>query len=314
METQVEARLCGTRPPEPAISPVGPARGRADYVPKNWQLYSAGVSMLAGGLTQVVHHPLFTLKTFVQTPHFSWKDFLGRTVRSPIGFLYRGVVSRSLGVMPERVFKMQSWIVTTNFLTDLRGGEQSLGIWMLGGLAAGVGTAVVAAPSELFMVRAQVHGHQLRDVWRTTGYFNTTQGMYRGFAPTLARDLIFNTLFFTLREAGVRRYETQHGRRCPDHKRFQIGLVAGSISCAAATPMDLIKTRMQSAVQCGPKSQRGVLFFVNSIVNEGGIWRLWQGLGTRLMILPSTLSLFYLLHEKMEGALLQRLSEQGNQV
>ncbi|XP_078615608.1 uncharacterized protein LOC144884258 isoform X2 [Branchiostoma floridae x Branchiostoma japonicum] len=304
MGTQVEASLgtTRTRPSAPTISP-GAVRGKVDYLPKNWQLYSAGVSMAAGGLTQVIHHPLFTLKTFIQTPHFSWKDFLGRTVHSPLGFLYRGVVSRSLGVMPERMLKMQCWIVTTRFLTDLRG-EQSPGVWILGGLAAGVGTAVVASPTELVMVRAQVYGHRFRDVWRTTD-------MYRGFGSALFRDVTFNAFFFVGREAGVRRYETQHGHRCPDHKRFQIGLVAGSISCTAATPMDLVKTRIQAAVQCDPTSQRGVIFFVKSIVREGGILRLWQGLGTRLMILPSMLSLFYLLQEKMEGVLLQALSDQG---
>ncbi|CAH1239993.1 SLC25A13 [Branchiostoma lanceolatum] len=311
MGTQAEARLCSTRPSAPPISP-GAARGRADYLPKNWQLYSAGVSMAAGGVTQVVHHPLFTLKTFIQTPNFSWKDFLGRTVNSPVGFLYRGVVSRSLGVMPERMLKMQGWFVTTKFLTDLRG-EQSLGIWILGGLAAGVGTAVVASPTELLMVRAQVHGHRVRDVWKTTGYMNITKGMYKGFAPALVRDLTFNALFFVGREAGVRRYETQHGHRCPDHKRFQIGFVAGSISCTAATPMDAVKTRIQAAVQCGPNSQRGAIFFAKSLLREGGILRLWQGLGARLMIFPSTLSLFYILQEKMEGILLHRLSDQGKQ-
>ena len=133
-----------------------------------------------------------------------------------------GVIARTIGIMPEKMFKMQAWIVTNRMLEkhlDLAG----LPKWIIAGTVAGMATSLVACPSELLMVQAMTQGRRFVDIVRERGPL----GIYLGASATLYRDIGFNCAFFTLRNWGVHFHEEYYGP-CSSSLRFVIGAVAGT--------------------------------------------------------------------------------------
>ena len=91
------------------------------------------------------------------------------------------------------------------------------------------------------MVLANIRRQGFMRVIRQTGL----HGLYRGWTATLYRDIIFNVMFFTLREVFVRNYRQKNGEEPNAKTRIELGYSAGIIAAIAGCPNDVIKTRMQ---------------------------------------------------------------------
>jgi solute carrier family 25 S-adenosylmethionine transporter 26 len=261
---------------------------------------SMPVDMAAAGLSHVVHHPLYTLKTFMQKDNtFTWRKFLQQTRTEHLRFLFRGVAVRTVFVMPEKMMKLQAWKYCMKKCKDR--GLRNEPSWLLSGCVAGSFTTIINCPSELVMVQAQAGRLRLRDVLerKKKKHGSYLRGIYTGFWPSLSRDIAFNAVFFFLRYWGVDKYEQYYGCTCPDNAKFWIGVAAGCLGGTVACPFDVAKTRCQAK----PNEPFFPIIMYNIVKNEGAR-KLLSGLSTRLMILPSMMSLLVVIQERLEKAAL----------
>lgn len=77
-------------------------------------------------------------------------------------------------------------------------------------------------------------------VLRTEGLL----GFYRGFLPTVAREIPFTCIQFPLYEYFKSKYRIYKGRVVEPYEAALVGSLAGGIGAAITTPLDVCKTRI----------------------------------------------------------------------
>eukprot|EP00878_Enallax_costatus_P018902 GHUV01019925.1.p1 GENE.GHUV01019925.1~~GHUV01019925.1.p1 ORF type:complete len:275 (+),score=97.41 GHUV01019925.1:108-932(+) len=168
---------------------------------------------------------------------------------------------------------------------------------------AGAALSVILSPTELIKCRMQMAQFNspircLQSVLQTEGL----QGLSRGFVPTLCREVPGNAIFFTVYE-GLRRSwpgrpPAGHGAQISDvssssssssglAKAWQIavdaggaiicGGIAGVVMWTSVLPLDVAKTRIQTA-QPGSSWDTSVPRQLVMLWREGGRRSLWAGL------------------------------------
>ncbi|XP_065197112.1 electrogenic aspartate/glutamate antiporter SLC25A13, mitochondrial-like [Sycon ciliatum] len=256
---------------------------------------SAAISMLSAGISQFVHHPMYTFKTHRQRRStLSVKDFV-MSARSSPGFLFKGVWPRSLGCMPEKMLKMQAYMTAMNIAEDRIKPTTERGkvaTWAAAGCVAGFATTIAGCPAELLMVQAQTGNISVREFFRQRGL----RGVYQGASVAVWRDVAFNMTFFVSRQAFISMYHSQFGSEPVNSAKWAVGVVAGMLAASASCPLDVVKTRMQEK----DASRRNWPALLVRIARKEGVGALFHGLGPRCLAVPSMMSFFALLHENME--------------
>eukprot|EP01133_Synstelium_polycarpum_P015325 gene15325-18155_t len=122
---------------------------------------------------------------------------------------------------------------------------------LIAGSLARVVSATVTSPFELIrtnsqgIVKKNLHFvPMIRDIVNNVG----VAGLWRGFSPTLIRDVPFSALYW----AGYETFKMQS----TFYINFVSGALSGSIAAILTTPIDVIKTRIQMTVQ-QPNSTTG---------------------------------------------------------
>lgn len=258
-------------------------------------------SCIAAVMVHVIHHPLYTLKSQMMYygPQFRIKEFVRNFIKSPT-FLYRGLVPRTLGVMPEKAVKLKV-VDTVGHWIDQHGPQQVatsyslfLARWAVSGAAGGVVTTLVGCPTDRAMVLAQIRRQGFATVIRETGL----KGLYLGWTATLYRDMAFNSTFFALREGGVKLWTLNHEGQPPSiMPRHVIGLCAGMVAATISCPFDVLKTRMQGR-QLG-EAYRPCLSIALDIVRNEGFKFLFKGLLPRLYVVPSAMAALIIVNEEL---------------
>lgn len=139
--------------------------------------------------------------------------------------LTTGLVSRCMGIMPEKALKMQAWSMVGRRLEHHN--IDPFPKYIIAGSAAGAATTVLGCPSERIMVLAHIRKKGVIHVAKTIGM----KGMYQGWRVTLYRDVMFNCFFFTTRDMLVDFQTRLTGHKCSGFERFAAGLPAGVYSC-----------------------------------------------------------------------------------
>lgn len=125
------------------------------------------------------------------------------------------------------------------------------------------------------------------------GYVQVVKELYRGAGITIAREIPFTILQFTLWETMKERYATSQGTSgqpaaVPASTSAMFGSVAGAIAAGLTTPLDVIKTRVMLARRDGgaeaegARARTGVRDVVQEISKEGA-GAFWRGVGPRVM-------------------------------
>lgn len=118
--------------------------------------------------------------------------------------------------------------------------------------------------------------------------------LYRGTAITIARDIPFTILQFTMWEAMKNAYASRKNQVLGSESGVSatasalFGSFAGSIAAGLTTPLDVIKTRVMLArrgldgdSRCGGKVR--VRHIVRGIVKGEGFGAFWRGIGPRVL-------------------------------
>ncbi|KAJ3597187.1 hypothetical protein NHX12_003587 [Muraenolepis orangiensis] len=235
-------------------------------------------------------------------------DCLAKTVKSEGYFgCYRGAAVNLTLVTPEKAIKLAANDVFRQKLTK----DGKLPLWgeMLAGCGAGTCQVVVTTPMEMLKIQLQDAGRLAAQRPLTTPAQagapgpapSPVQPPCRTSATRITLDLlktrgdvpfsmIYFPLFANLNALGPRGagQGCQGGgnERAPFLQSFLSGCVAGSVAAVAVTPMDVIKTRLQTLQKGeGEDSYKGVLDCIKRIISREGPSAFLKGATCRALVI-----------------------------
>jgi len=166
--------------------------------------------------------------------------------------LYRGMKVNLMLIPVEKSIKLVSNDMIRLHFTDKKTGKIKVRHEVIAGMSAGFLQSVATSPMEFFKIYGQKASsssgksrESLGTVVKTLLKTKGPQGLYQGWSATIIRDLPFSMIYFPL-YANISKQKV-----CGQGKSFWgnllAGYLAGAISGFAVTPLDMVKTRQQSA-------------------------------------------------------------------
>ena len=235
--------------------------------------------MLAGGLGgstgDMLMHSLDTVKTRQQgdtsvPPRYpSLPSAYARILRQEgvLRGLYAGVTPAFLGSFPGTLIFFGTYESSKRWLLDDARVFPSLA-YLTAGFVADLAASVVYVPSEVLKTRLQLQGRPdnphtrsgynyrgTLDALRTIGRREGVPALFQGYKATLARDLPFSALqfaFYEQEQGWARRWAAAPDIGLP--LEVATATTAGGLAGVLTCPLDVVKTRIQTAVQPTPAS------------------------------------------------------------
>jgi len=272
-----------------------------------FELFPRIIDGCVGGCLGVTFiYPIDLAKTRLQNQRTNYYrgiiDCLQKTYKSE-GFLklYKGCSMNAALMAPETAIKM-----TVNDFCRRKlskdDGSISISSEVIAGALAGICQSSVSTPMELIKIQLQDHGRTrtssnsfsgvsgpassfsaLNEIFKAGGGFS----LYKGGLPTILRNIVFAMIYFPL-FANINSYV------CPpcvtDDSVFWLTLSSGfasaSISAALTTPLDVVKTRMQTLKKgVGEETYSGVVEAFYTIFKTEGVSALFKGMVGRSLII-----------------------------
>ncbi|TKW19023.1 hypothetical protein SEVIR_5G470600v4 [Setaria viridis] len=261
----------------------------------------------AGAFTYAALLPIDAVKTRLQASAApsatAWQVFLDilRT-DGPLG-LYRGLSAVIFGSASSSAIYFGTCELAKSLL---RPHLPPFLVPPLAGASGNVSSSAIMVPKELITQRLQSGAatgrswQVLLQIIQADGFF----GLYAGYAATLLRNLPAGVLSyssfeylkaFTLRTRGKDRLTPGESVLC--------GALAGAISAALTTPLDVVKTRLMTRV--GTEGSRTVLGTMRGVVAEEGLVGLYRGIGPRVLHSACFAAIGYCAFETARLAILQ---------
>ncbi|CCI44034.1 hypothetical protein ABG067_002780 [Albugo candida] len=230
-----------------------------------WIAAAAGM----GGITAV--YPVDVIKTRMQYTSSSKSALqLFKDVASKEGVssLYKGLGPQLCGTIPDKAVSL----ATREFVKGRFQDPDTFLASFSSAAISGMTQSVVMNPVEIVKVRMQLDSKSeavkiLRQV--------PIRGLYRGYSACFCRDVTFAVSYFCLYDLAKRQLSSEQ-RQSMVSSIFAAS-IAGVPAAFISTPVDVIKTRMQSS-----GSEGGFLKTVRQLHAEGGVRQLFAGWGPRV--------------------------------
>jgi solute carrier family 25 2-oxodicarboxylate transporter 21 len=223
---------------------------------------------IAGGLSGIsevtLTHWMDNIKTRRQeaqltNSQINWNKL---TIRD----LYRGYIPRVAGIVPMRFVFWGAQSTANEYCQPLPISSSSK--YLIAGGIAGATQSAIDNPIEVMKIKMMTSKSQIK--------FNELN-LYRGFLPTLCRNVTFASVFNT-----VIHYREIHNHR----DRFVTGAVGGFIASILSQPFDVVKTEIQ---RHGSNQTQTFSFLYKLIKNNPKT--LFSGGLTRCILNCSTMSI-----------------------
>ncbi|KAI2513824.1 hypothetical protein MHU86_607 [Fragilaria crotonensis] len=257
-------------------------------------LFAGGV---AGSMSVIVGHPFDTIKVRLQT---SSSATMASSLSGGFGSLFRGMAA------PLSTAAMVNAVIFGAYGTSSRWWDLYFPLkldhehdpWyksFVCGSFAGFCQALVICPMEHLKCRLQlVSGSNAmykgplqasRSIYKSHG----VSGLYRGWYSTLWREVPAFGAYFSVYDFvkdSVNDYYNSHGDRAEAHTWLAsafAGGVSGSVTWIMIYPVDVIKTRIQTAPINTPSSELTMAHVGRALVQQHGWKVMFRGLGVTLM-------------------------------
>ncbi|XP_021565834.1 mitochondrial glutamate carrier 2 [Carlito syrichta] len=253
------------------------------------KLINGGVAGLVG-VTCVF--PIDLAKTRLQNQHgkdsyAGMIDCLRKTARAEgILGMYRGAAVNLTLVTPEKAIKLAANDFFRQLLME-DGTRRNLRMEMLAGCGAGMCQVVVTCPMEMLKIQLQDAGRSetgsgSSQLLRTQGL----AGLYKGLGATLLRDIPFSIIYFPLfANLNGLGFNPRTGK-APFAHSFMAGCVAGSVAAVAVTPLDVLKTRIQTLKKGqGEDIYSGITDCARKLWRQEGPSAFMKGAGCRALVI-----------------------------
>lgn len=240
--------------------------------------------MIAGAMAGIAEHtftyPIDSIKTRMQIlrPHPSavYTGLLHalRSVATTEGHtrLWRGVGSVVLGAGPAHALYFATYERAKRLLVKGEAGTNPLTVGMAGGLATAVSDACMT-PFDVVKQRMQVHGSSHAGIFACARSILRSEGLggfFVSYPATLILNVPFHMIQFPVYEAS-RRLLSAH-RAPTDYApitHIVSGGVAGGVAAFCTTPIDVIKTTLQTRNLVGGRVS-GMREAVSILLRERG--------------------------------------------
>ncbi|GJD05800.1 Mitochondrial substrate carrier family protein X [Galdieria sulphuraria] len=200
--------------------------------------------------------------------------FFSFSQRSDKYFIRSSSVER---VAPEKAIKLSVNDMLCSFLSDEQG-KTSLMNSIIAGAGAGFCQVIATCPMEMLMITFQTRSSQGQPIHSVTQLVKELgiRGIYKGLIATLCRDVPFSS-----------------SERLAIPYVFVSGIGAGCLAAVLSTPMDVIKTRLQSS----HSPYRGIVDCFVRTLHEDGITKFFSGSIARACIVSPLFGIALLFYE-----------------
>jgi solute carrier family 25 (mitochondrial carnitine/acylcarnitine transporter), member 20/29 len=277
----------------------------------------AGVAQLAVG------HPFDTIKVKLQgmpaalpgqAPLYSSAlDAVRKTLASDgVAGLYAGVLAplSFVAVFNAILFAANSTMRSLVSRGQKRHvDEMSMSELFTCGVGAGFAVSWVACPTELVKCRLQSGSEYAGplDCAKRVYSARGVAGLYKGMAPTLAREMPANALYFGTYEATKRAIARSTGAKSTDEllppALMFSGGMAGLGFWSTVYPIDSIKTRIQCDSDLAPK-YKGMVDCAQKTIRSEGLGALYRGIGPCLARAFPANAVTFMVFELVRGKLI----------
>jgi hypothetical protein len=233
--------------------------------------------------------------------HRSTLRYLNHVVRTDgVRSLYRGFGWSVIGGMPSEVSYYLTYTVLKDGMLQTRfGKEHPTAVYLAAGALADATSLVLWVPADLISQRLQVQGvltaygdraSTARGVappmsgWQLVGHVlerEGVSGLWRGLGATIALHAPASAVWWLAYEEAKSALGRWSGRSSDSSVlvQAQAGALAGAVSAAVTTPIDVLKTR----IQVEPAERALVAHFADVVREAGGPRGLFRGFLPRVV-------------------------------
>ncbi|XP_077025686.1 mitochondrial glutamate carrier 2 [Tamandua tetradactyla] len=242
-------------------------------------------------------------------------DCLMKTAQAEGFFgMYRGAAVNLTLVTPEKAIKLAANDFFRQLLLE-DGMQQNLKLEMLAGCGAGMCQVVVTCPMEMLKIQLQDAGRLATHPQSSASAPSSSRsyssgparapkctsatviawellhtqglpGLYKGLGATLLRDIPFSIIYFPL-FANLNKlgFSKLTGKASFAHS-FVSGCAAGSLAAVAVTPLDVLKTRIQTLKKgLGEEVYSGITDCARKLWIREGPSAFMKGAGCRALVI-----------------------------
>ena len=266
---------------------------------------SAGV--IAGAAVETTLYPIDTIKTRLQAARggasVNWRN------------LYKGIGGNLAGVVPAcavffAVYEPAKRMLLPLDDDKLMNSDRTIAAHLTAAASAGLAASIVRVPTEVVKSRMQTGQFTSARgaVWQIASREGIAGGLFAGFGSFLLRDLPFDAIEFASYEQMKITWSSVSGGsgyEIKQHESAAIGAVAGMLTGAVTTPLDVVKTRLmtQGGMKGETRYYKGVMDCVTRTVAEEGWIALLKGISPRVTFIGLGGGVFFFVLEGAKKAL-----------
>lgn len=241
----------------------------------------------AGFTVDVVLFPLDTLKTRMQLAAPSASTATATTLSKPPLFkgLYQGFGPAVAASAPAAAAFFAVYDYTKRLLeARVKDAKYTPLCHMVAAAAGDIAGSTVRVPFEVVKQRMQSGMYNsARQAVRATIAAEGVRGFFKGYGSLVLRELPFDAIQFPLYEFLQNKWKEVSGQG--ELKTWQTsfcGSIAGGVSAALTTPLDVVKTRLMTQ-KAGINKYKGIVHGLRTIAREEGLGALMAGVTPRVM-------------------------------
>lgn len=245
---------------------------------ESFRFFSTLISgAVAGAVVDIALFPIDTVKTRLQSENGFWRSGGFRSI-------YKGIAPAAAGSAPTAALFFCTYEGLKHFLSSVTGETNSPYIHMVSASFAEVAACLIRVPVEIAKQRRQtlVDKSAFNILWTAYKTEGIRQGFYRGFGTTICREIPFSLIQFPLWEFFKFNWEDFTGLPLTPASVAVCGAIAGGISAAATTPLDVAKTRIMLASETNGR-KLGMIKVLSAVYRERGLGGLFSGIVPRVM-------------------------------
>ncbi|XP_046389907.1 S-adenosylmethionine mitochondrial carrier protein-like [Ischnura elegans] len=263
------------------------------------------VSFIAGGAAGIAVDislfPLDTLKTRLQSRQGFWRSggFRG---------IYAGLGPAAVGSAPNAAVFFCTYDLIKRIACPYVDERWKPVVHMFAASCGEVSACVVRVPVEIVKQRCQVAAStSVIQVIRGIAENGGIRGFYQGYFSTLLREIPFSLIQFPLWEA-LKSFWISHRKSRGFHDSLSAsqvavcGAIAGGVSAALTTPMDVAKTRIM--LNTNKNGTNKVSLVLKEVYINQGIRGLFAGVLPRVLWISIGGAIFFGVNERTKSFLL----------
>lgn len=181
----------------------------------------------------------------------------------------------------------------------------------VGGFVSGGVSIALGHPFDTVKVRLQA-GHTVYksglDCVRQTVRTEGVPALWKGLLSPLVANAGLNAITFSTWQETQRLLHFEEGSDAPLEKVFAAGSIAGVVQCSLATPMELVRSKLQVQHE-GHRAYAGNIDCIRSIVRAEGVPGLYRGNVSMMLREAPAFGIYFSMYEATKRSLCPELAK-----